>query len=382
MFKRPFFTEEHEMFRDMVRRFVAAEITPFHQQWEADGMVSREVWRKAGAAGLLLCEVPEALGGPGGDFLHSVIVTEELSKAGASGPFFPLHSDIVAPYIVKYGTSGQRERWLPPMARGEMIAAIAMTEPSGGSDLQNMRTTAQRRGDEYCINGQKTFISNGQLANLIVLAAKTDAAAAGAGISLFLVETDRPGFVRGRLLKKVGLKAQDTSELFFENLMVPASNMLGEEGRGFSQLTTELARERLLVAIRSSANAEAAIEWTKEYVTQRSAFGRLLSENQNTQFKIAEVSTQATMLRAFVDRCIELLMRGELDAVTAAMVKLAATEAQGKIIDECLQLFGGYGYMWEYPIARAYADARVSRIIAGSSEIMKMVIGRALLHRR
>jgi acyl-CoA dehydrogenase len=382
MIPRTLFSEEHAIFRESVRRFIAAEITPHHAQWEKEGMVPRALWRKAGAAGLLCTAAPEEYGGMGGDFLMSLVVLEELGLAGASGPFFNLHSDIVAPYILRYGSAAQKQRWLPGMASGEVIGAIAMTEPSGGSDLQRIRTTALRDGDDYVINGQKVFISNGQLADLVIVACKTDPREGGRGISLILVETDRPGFTKGRRLEKIGLKAQDTSELFFADLRVPATNLLGGEGRGFAQLMTELGQERLIQAARAVVMCEAALGWTIEYTSQREAFGQTIASFQNTQFKLAELHAQTAMARVFVDRLTEVHLQGKLDAVDAAIAKLTTTELQGKVMDECLQLFGGYGYMWEYPIARAWVDARQSRIAGGSIEVMKHIIGRSLVGRR
>jgi acyl-CoA dehydrogenase len=304
---------------------------------------------------------------------------EEMARAGATGPTFYLHSDIVAPYLVHYGTEEQKRRWLPPMATGEVIVSLGMTEPSGGSDVQAMRTTAIRDGDEYVINGQKVFITAGFNADLVVLACKTDPKARARGVSLILVETDRPGFERGRMLEKIGCKGQDTAELFFADLRVPVSNLLGEEGRGFYQLMKELAQERLVQAIRAIASSEAALEWTLEYTLQRKMFGQTLADFQNTQFKLAEMKAELTMQRVFVDRCIELHLKGELDAVDAAMCKLVSTELQGKVMDQCLQFFGGWGYMWEYPIARAFVDARLGRIGGGSVEVMKQIIARSML---
>ena len=381
MFERELFSTGHEIFRETVRRFVADEITPFHAQWEKDGQVSRDVWRKAGAQGLLCATVPEEYGGSGADFLYSVVVLEELSRAGAMGPGFSLHSDIVAPYLVQYGSDEQKRTWLPKMITGEVIGAIAMTEPSAGSDLQNIQTTAIRDGDEYRISGQKVFITNGQLSDIVITACKTDPQAGGKGVSLVLVETDRPGFKRGRNLEKIGWKAQDTSELFFDEVRVPASNLLGQEGRGFVQLMEQLPQERLLQAIRAATTIEAALEWTVDYTTTRRAFDRPIAAFQNTRFKLADVKSQALMLRVFVDRCIAMHLEGRLDAVDAAVVKLLSSEMLGKLLDECLQLFGGYGYMWEYPIARAWADARMSRIAGGTCEIMREIIGRSIVGR-
>ncbi len=379
MIPRTLFSAEHELFRDQVRRFIAAEITPHHAEWEKSGIVPRSLWRAAGEAGLLCTGVPEEYGGAGGDFLFGAIMIEEVARAGATGPTFYLHSDIVAPYLVHYGTEAQKRRWLPGMATGEVVVALGMSEPSGGSDVAAMRTTARREGDEYVINGQKVFITAGHSADLLVLACKTDPKAGARGVSLILVETDRPGFQRGRMLEKIGCKAQDTAELFFADLRVPASNLLGQEGRGFYQLMKELAQERLVQAIRAIASSEAALEWTVEYATQRQMFGQTLAEFQNTQFKLAEMKAELTMQRVFVDRCIELHLRGELDAVDAAIAKLVSAELQGKVMDQCLQFFGGWGYMWEFPIARAFVDARMGRIGGGSVEVMKQIIARSML---
>ena len=379
MIPRTIFTEEHEIFRETVRRFVEREVVPHHAQWEKDGVVSREVWLAAGEAGLLCCEISEEYGGPGGDFLFSSIVTEELGRVGASGPAFHLHSDIVAPYVAAYGSEEQKREWLPKMVSGEVISAVAMTEPSAGSDLQSMRTQAIRDGNHFVINGQKVFISNGQLADLVVLACKTDPNERARGISLMLVEGDREGFNRGRNLEKIGYKAQDTSELFFDDVRVPITNLLGQEGRGFIQLVEQLPQERLVVALRSATIIESALQWTVDYTTERQAFGRTISAFQNTRFKLAEVRTKAEVTRVFVDRCLEQHMKGDLNAVDAAMCKMHATETLAWVLDECLQLHGGYGYMWEYPIARAWADARMTRIAGGSTEIMKEIIGRDLL---
>ncbi len=379
MIPRTLFSAEHELFRDQVRRFIGAEVTPYHAEWEKAGIVPRSLWLKAGEAGLLCTGVPEEYGGAGGDFLFGAIMIEEMARANATGPTFYLHSDIVAPYLVRYGTEAQKRRWLPPMATGEVVVALGMSEPSGGSDVAAMRTNARREGDDYVINGQKVFISAGHSADLLLLACKTDPKAGARGVSLILVETDRPGFQRGRMLEKIGYKAQDTAELFFADLRVPVANLLGEEGRGFYQLMKELAQERLVQAIRAVASAEAALEWTVNYATQREMFGQTLADFQNTQFKLAEMKAELTMQRVFVDRCIELHLRGELDAVDAATAKLVSVEMQGRVMDQCLQFFGGWGYMWEYPIARAFVDARVGRIGGGSAETMKQIIARSML---
>lgn len=378
MIPRSIYSSDHELFREAVRRFVEAEIQPHHAQWEKDGVVSREVWLAAGSNGLLCSFVPEQYGGPGGDFLHTAIVIEELAKVEATGPAFHLHSGIVAPYILHYGTEAQKQRWLPGMCAGEIIGAIAMTEPSAGSDLQGMRARAVRDGEHYVVNGQKTFISNGQLADLVITVAKTDPAAGAKGMSLLVVERGDEGFTRGRNLEKVGWHAQDTSELFYSDVRLPLDRLLGEENRAFKYLMQELAQERLIVAIRSITTLETAVTSTVAYTRQREAFGKPLFALQNTRFKLAECQTQAVVARTFVDRCMEMHMRGELDANDAAMAKLHVTETLSKVLDECLQLHGGYGYMWEYPIARAWAGHRVSRIAGGSSEIMKEIISRTL----
>jgi acyl-CoA dehydrogenase len=372
------FREEHELFRKTVSAFIEREIAPNYERWEKEGQVSREVWKKAGDAGLLLTDIPEEYGGAGADFLYSAVMIEEMAKRVFSGPGFRLHSDIVAPYILHYGSEEQKRTWLPRMAKGEVITAIAMTEPGTGSDLQGVRTTALKKGNELVINGQKTFITNGGLADLIIVVAKTDASAGAKGVSLVLVEADREGFKRGRNLKKIGQNAQDTAELFFEDVRVPPSNILGEEGRGFACLMNQLPRERLLVSIGAVAMMEAALGWTVDYTRERKAFGKALAEFQNTRFKLAEVKTEVTIARVFLDHSLELFLKGELDATKAAMGKWWFTELEQKVLDTCLQFFGGYGYMMEYPIARAYADARVHRIYAGTTEIMKELVARSL----
>lgn len=379
MFERDIFTSDHNLHRDSVRRFVDEHISPHHAQWEKDGQVSREAWQLAGQHGLLCATVPETWGGAGADFLYSIVVLEELARAGASGPGFYLHSDIVAPYIVHYGSDALKAHWLPKMISGEAIGAIGMTEPSAGSDLQNIRTSAIRDGDDYLISGQKVFITNGQLCDFIILACKTDPNAGGRGVSLILVEADRPGFSRGRNLEKIGWKAQDTSELFFDKIRVPASNLLGAEGRGFIQLMEQLPQERLIQAVRAIAVIESALDQTIAYTTQRSAFGRPIAGFQNTRFKLADVKSQAVMMRVFVDKCLTMHLAGKLDAVDAAIVKLLSAEMMGRLLDECLQLFGGYGYMWEYPVARSWADARMARIAGGTAEIMREIIGRSMV---
>ncbi len=372
------YTAEHEQFRTTARRFIDKEIAPYHAQWEKDGVVSREVWRKAGETGLLLTDVPAEYGGGGADFLTTAILTEEMLRGMHNGPGFRVHSDIVAHYILHYGNEAQKQAWLPRMASGDVVGAIAMTEPGTGSDLQSVRTTAVRDGDDYVISGQKTFITNGQLADLIIVIAKTDAAAGAKGVSLILVEADRPGFSRGRNLEKIGLKAQDTSELFFDQVRVPITNRLGDEGRGFAYLMQELPRERLLIGMAAVAVTEASLEWTLAYTRDRKVFGKPIADFQNSRFKLAEVKTEVKVARVFLDHCIGLLMAGKLDVPTAAMCKWWLTELQGRVVDTCLQLHGGYGYMSEYPIARAYTDARVQRIYGGTTEIMKEIIGRSL----
>jgi len=382
MFKRELFNEDHESFRDMVRRFIAREIAPFHEQWEADGVVPRDLWLKAGAAGLLCCTVPEAYGGAGADYLFDVVVFEEMARSGFSGPGFMIHCDLVATYIASFGSEQQKRQWLPKMVLGQAIGSLGMTEPHAGSDLKAIRTKAVRvkggDGDDFVISGQKVFISNGQLCDVIVLATKTDSSAGARGVTLFLVDTSLPGFRRGKNLHKLGMKAQDTSELFFDDLRVPASAMLGEEGKGFELMMTKLAQERLAQAIRSATVAETVVDYTVEYTAQRKAFGKTIGDMQNTQFKLAELKTEAVIGRQFTDNCIKQFMKGELDAVDAAMAKMWLSNMHCKVVDECLQLFGGWGYMWEYPIARAYADARVVKIAGGSIEVMKHIIGRHL----
>jgi len=372
------YASEHAQFRDSVRRFVADEIAPHHARWEKEGMISRDAWRAAGKAGLLLTNIPAEYGGGGADFLTSVILIEEMMRHVFSGPGFRLHSDIVAPYILHLGTEEQKKQLLPAMARGDIITAIAMTEPAAGSDLKSITTRARRDGDAFVISGSKTFITNGQLADLVIVACKTDPAAGAKGVSLVVVETDRPGFSRGRNLEKVGMKAQDTSELFFDEVRVPVGNLLGREGGGFAHLMDELPQERLLVGITAVAVMEAALGWTLEHTRGRKAFGGTLADFQNTRFKLAEVKTEVTVARTFLDDCITRHMRGELDVPTAAMCKWWLSELECRVVDTCLQLFGGYGYMREYPIARAYEDARVHRIYAGANEVMKEIVARSL----
>lgn len=378
MIPRTLFSPEHELFRDSVRRFLEEEAVPFHHQWEKDGHVDRALWNKAGEAGLLCSHIPEAYGGVGADFLYSTVVIEEIGRLGLTGIGFSLHSDIVAPYILHYGSEAQKEKYLPRLVSGELVTAIAMTEPGAGSDLQGVKTTAVPDGDHYVINGSKTFITNGFLADLVIVVAKTDPKAGAKGTSLFLVEADTPGFSKGKRLEKVGMKAQDTSELFFQDVRVPKESLLGQAGMGFAYLMQELPQERLTVGIGALASAEAALKWTLDYTRDRKAFGKAIAEFQNTRFKLAEMATEIQIGRVFVDRCLELHLQRKLDVPTAAMLKYWGTDLQCKVLDECVQLHGGYGFMWEYPVARAWADARVQRIYAGTNEIMKEIIARSL----
>lgn len=378
MLPRTLFQEEHTIYREAIRRFIDTEISPYHAQWEEDGVVPREIWLKAGKTGLLCPSIPEEYGGAGADFLYSAVVYEELGRAGISGPGFHVHSEMVATYIEGFGTPEQKSQWLPKMVSGEFIGALALTEPDAGSDLKAIRTRAERDGDDYVINGQKVYISNGQLCDLVVVACKTDPDAGARGVSFIVVESGREGFERGRNLQKIGLKAQDTSELFFNNVRVPASNLIGREGGGFGIAMHNLAHERLTIAVSAIAQAEAALEWTIAYVRERKAFGTYVSEFQNTRFVLASLAAKIQQSRVFVDRCIELSMAGQLEANEAAMAKLLTTELLWETVDQCLQLFGGYGYMLEYPIARLFIDARVRRIAGGSSEIMREIISRKL----
>ena len=368
------------MFRESVRRFAEREIVPNAARWRKEGVVDRNLWRKAGAAGLLLCGIPEEYGAAGGTFRHEAVIIDELARIGFADFGVSLHSAIVAPYILHYGTEEQRRRWLPKLATGELVGAIAMTEPGAGSDLQGIRTRAIRDGNGYVLSGQKVFITNGQTANLIIVVAKTDPEAAGRGISLICVETDAvEGFRRGRNLEKIGFHAQDTSELFFDDVRVPADCLLGTEtGRGFAQLKEQLAQERLIVAIQAVGAMEAAVAATVEYTKDRKAFGKPVFDFQNTRFKLAEAATEARIARVYTDFCIEELVAGRLDAVAGAMAKWWTTQKQCEVIDECLQLFGGYGYMAEYPISTMWTDARVQKIYGGTNEIMKEIIARSL----
>ncbi|WP_284337537.1 acyl-CoA dehydrogenase family protein [Comamonas sp. NoAH] len=374
---RTVYREDHEQFREQVQRFFEKEVVPFHAQWERTGIVPKEVWRKAGREGLLNTMLPEPYGG-GGDFGHAAILIEEVGRTGVTGLGFPLHSDIVAPYINAYGSKSQKDRWLPKMAAGELIGAIAMTEPGAGSDLKSVRTTATREGNHYVINGSKTFITNGINSEIVIVVAKTAPELGAKGVSLIVVEEGTPGFSKGRKLEKIGLMAQDTSELFFDNVKVPADNLLGEENMGFKYLMHELAQERLVVAVRAAMCIESFLQKTVDYTRERKAFGQTVFEFQNTRFKLAEAKSLATMLRVFVDDCIGLHMQRALTPERAAMVKLNATRLQNRLLDDFLQLHGGYGYMTEYQVGRAWTDARIGRIYGGSDEIMKEIIARTL----
>ncbi|GAB3654285.1 acyl-CoA dehydrogenase family protein [Actinocorallia lasiicapitis] len=376
---REIFTDEHEAFRDMVRSFIAKEITPFHEQWEKDGIVPREVWLAAGRAGLLGIDMPEEFGGGGNDdYRYYVVFNEELARASVSGPGFAVHNDINGGYFRQLATDEQKARWFPGYCSGELITGIAMTEPSAGSDLQGIKSTAIKDGDHYVLNGSKTFISNGILADLVIVVAKTDPSAGAHGVSLLVVERDMPGFERGRNLDKIGMHAQDTAELFFDNVRVPAANLLGEEGAGFIYLMQNLARERLSIGVTALAAAEAAFEQTLEYCKTRTAFGRPIGKFQNSRFKLAEMKTELTVARAFTDQCILQDATDSLTIENAAMLKWWNTEMLKNVVDRCLQLYGGYGYMTEYPIAKAYQDVRIQTIFGGTTEIMKEIIGRGL----
>ncbi|WP_417371749.1 acyl-CoA dehydrogenase family protein [Gelidibacter japonicus] len=371
-------SEEHKMMQGMIQDFINNEILPQMDTWEKDGMVSRDIWKRAGDLGLLCIDMPEAYGGSGLDFSFSALFIEELAKKAISGPGFSLHSDIIAPYILKWGTEAQKQQYLPIMATGERITAIGMTEPNCGSDLQALRTTAVDKGDHYLVNGQKTFITNGYMCDMAIVAVKTNSGTPEEGVSLLIMESKWEGFEKGVPFQKIGMKAQDTCELFFDNVKVPKENLLGKEGEGFVIMMKELARERLSVALAAIGGAEGAIEETIDYTSTRTAFKQPIAGFQNTQFKLAEAAAQLQIHQAFVDRCTEDLAQHKLSAESASMAKFSATDMHSKVVDECLQLFGGYGYMWEYPIARMYADNRVARIYAGTNEIMKLVVARGL----
>jgi alkylation response protein AidB-like acyl-CoA dehydrogenase len=363
MIDRTLFNLDHESFRDSFRRFMDKEIAPYHDGWEEQGYVDRAVWNKAGANGYLCATMPEDYGGAGADKLYSVVQMEELARGGFSGIGFGLHSEIVAPYILRYGTEAQKRKYLPRLASGEMVGAIAMSEPAAGSDLQGVKSTAIKQPDgSYLLNGSKTFVTNGWHADLVIVVAKTDPAAGAKGTSLLLVERGTKGFEKGKRLKKLGLKAQDTSELFFDGVQVPAGNLLGGEAfenKGFICLMEQLPWERMQIAVTAVASAQAAIEGTVQYVKDRKVFGQPVAEYQNTRFTLAELQTEVQIARVFVDRCLELICQDKLDTATASMAKYWCSDLQCKVMDECVQLHGGYGYMWEYPITRAYADARV-----------------------
>jgi acyl-CoA dehydrogenase len=377
--RREIFTEEHEAFRDMARAFIAKELMPHWAQWEQDKMVSRDAWLAAGRAGLLGIHVEEKYGGGGNpDYRFYVIFNEELARAGASGPGFTVHNDMIGPYLDRLCTPEQKERWLPGYCSGEKVAAIAMSEPGAGSDLQGIRSTAVRSGKNYVLNGQKTFISNGQLADLVIVVARTDPAAGHRGISLLVVERGMPGFERGRNLDKVGMHAQDTSELFFHDVQVPAENLLGEEGGGFVALMRNLPRERVTIGVTALAGAEKVFEDTLEYCKQRQAFGRAIGTFQHSKFVLAEIATELAVARAFTDRAITAHCADELSTEEASMVKWWNTELCNRVCDRCVQLYGGYGYMREYPVARAWADSRAQSIYGGTTEIQKEIIGRGL----
>jgi alkylation response protein AidB-like acyl-CoA dehydrogenase len=376
---RDIYTDEHESFRQTVRTFMDREVVPHHKEWEAAGAVSREVWRAAGEQGLLCFDVDEEYGGAGvRDFRYNMVLAEEMARVGTSGPGFIVHTDIIVPYLSSLGTEEQKRRWLPGCVSGELVTAIAMTEPGAGSDLQGIRTTAVDKGDHYVLNGSKTFISNGILSDLVVVVAKTNPDAGYQGISLLVVERGMAGFERGRNLEKIGLKAQDTAELFFDNVAVPKENLLGEEGQGFVYLMENLPQERLSIAMMAAAACEYVVELSLSYAKERKAFGKPIGSFQHNRFLLAEMATEARVCRVFVDDCVRLHNEGRLDTVGASMAKWWTTELQKKIVDQGLQLHGGYGYMLEYPIAQAYLDSRIQTIYGGTTEIQKEIIGRSL----
>ncbi len=378
MIPRTLFTPEHETFRDSVRRFLEAEVKPHDERWQEQGFADKAVWKKAGEHGFLCMSMPEEFGGSGADKLFSMVLMEEQARINNSSLGWGLHSEIVAPYLLNYGSEVLKKKYLPKMASGEMVGAIAMSEPGAGSDLQSVKTSAVRKGDKYLVNGSKTFITNGWNCDLVIVVAKTDPAKGAKGTSLVVVDTSMKGFSKGKRLKKMGLKGQDTAELFFDNVEVPAENLLGQENNGFIYLMQELPWERMQIAIAAAAKCEAALGWTIAYVNDRKAFGKPVSSFQNTRFKLAEAATEVQVMRVFIDRCMELLLEKKLDTATASMAKYWASDVEGKVLDECLQLHGGYGFMWEFPISQAYVDARVQRIYGGTNEIMKEVISRSL----
>lgn len=372
---RSVYQEDHLLFQAQVERFVAQEILPYYAQWEQDGCTPRELWRKAGASGLLNCALPVPYG-QGGDFGHAAIVIEALARANCLGIGFSIHSDMVSPYIWEFGTTEQKDRWLPALASGEQIGALAMTEPEAGSDLKAIRTRARRDGDDFILTGQKTFITNGVNAGLVVVLVSTAPELGARGMSLLVIEEGMPGFRKGRALSKIGQHSQDTCELFFDDVRVPANHLLGNENAGFEYVVKGLAQERLAIALRAAASMEGMLDATVEYVRQRKAFGRRVLDYQNTRFKLADALAKATMLRAFLDDCMARHLKGKLSSMTAAMAKLNATELQGRVLDELLQMHGGYGYMAEYGIGRAWVDARALRIFGGTNEILFEIIGK------
>ncbi len=377
---RAVYDEEHQLFRDSVRRFAATSIAPHFQRWEDAGIIDRSLWAAGGEAGLLCPQVPEEFGGAGGDFRHNAVVIEELSYSGFAGPAtdFSVHNDVCCGYMLSYGTPEQKAKWLPRMVSGEIVCAIAMTEPGTGSDLQGIRTQAIRQGDEYLISGQKTFISNGQMCDLVIVVTRTNPAGGSRGMSLILVEADRPGFRRGKNLEKLGHLSSDTSELFFDEVRVPVGNLLGSEGGAMGQLMSELPQERLTIALHSIAAAQKAFDLTKDYVQQRNAFGSPIGSFQNTRFKLADLKSDLMVGWAYADQCLREHGKHELTTYAASTAKLWITEMHGRVVDQCLQFFGGYGFMREYEICRLYADARVLRIYGGTSEIMRELISRNL----
>ncbi|MHA3904436.1 acyl-CoA dehydrogenase family protein [Castellaniella sp. WN] len=372
------YREDHELFRQQVRRFVETEIAPNHYRWEKKGIVPRDVWLKAGAAGLLCCDVPEEYGGGGGDFGHSAVVVEELMRVNATGVGFPTHSITVAPYIMNFGTEEQKRKWLPGMASGEVISAVAMTEPGAGSDLKAIKASAEKVGDAYVINGQKTFITNGINADIVVVVCRTDPSAAAKGISLIVVERGTEGFTRGSILDKIGFKAQDTAELFFDSARVPVENLLGKENEGFACLMLNLPQERLLIAIRAIAILESMLDETIDYTRQRTVFGKSVFDFQSNRFKLASAKAEVVMLRSYVNDCLERHLRGGLTALDAAMVKLTASRMATRLLDDLMQMFGGYGYMAEYLIGKAWVDSRLLRLFGGTDEIMQEIVARSL----
>ena len=377
--ERTIFSEEHDIFRQNFRQFVTTQVVPHQPKWREQGVVDREIWLEAGRAGFLCPWLPEEHGGPGGDFLHSVIVMEELARAYESGWAASLHSDIVIPYIESFGSAEQKSQWLPKCASGETVTALAMTEPGTGSDVAAIQTTARRDGDEYVLNGSKTFISNGMSCDLAIVAARTaNSDDPHRSVSLFLVEADRPGFIRSRKLEKMGMESQDTAELAFDDCRIPESNLLGQEGAGFFMLMQKLAQERLVVGIASQATAEKVLEDAIAYTQERQAFGRSISKFQNTQFKLVECATEIEIGRAFLDKLLAEHVAGKQLVKECSMAKYWLSEMQGRVVDTCLQMYGGYGYMLEYPISRAYMDARVQRIYAGTTEIMKVIIAKQM----